>query len=347
MKTTENTDRTLYFDTETGELVIIDQTLLPSRLEYKRISTARELYSAIKTLALRGAPAIGVGAALGLYACALRSEDTSAEGFRYSFGKTADFIASSRPTARDLFYACERMVSACGRGGTVKKMLASLRDEAFAIEREDVEMCRAIGRYGEKLIPDNSSVLTHCNAGALCAVEYGTALAPVYEAKAKGKTVRVYSDETRPLLQGARLTCYELCRAGIDTTLICDNMAAGLMAKGKIDLVIVGCDRVAANGDFANKTGTLSLAVNARHFGVPFYVAAPVSTVDLSVPDGSGIVIEQRDPCEITELFYKERMAPEGVSVYNPAFDVTPASLVTGYITEKGVLKSILTTEQI
>lgn len=333
--------RTLYFDPDTAELVIIDQTALPLELRYIRISSARGLYEAIKTLALRGAPAIGVGAALGLYVCALRLEDKTDEGFYYSFKKISDFIASSRPTARDLFYACERMVSACERVKTVKRKLRSLRDEAFAIENEDIEMCHAIGSYGESLIKDGATVLTHCNAGSLCAVEYGTALAPIYEAFANGKRIKVFADETRPLLQGARLTCYELCRAGIDTTLICDNMAAGLMSAGKIDLVIVGCDRVAANGDFANKTGTLSLAVNCRYFGVPFYVAAPLSTIDKSIPDGKSIVIEHRPADEVTDFFYSKRMAPPEVNVYNPAFDVTPASLVTGYITEKGVFTSI------
>ena len=341
MKGSNSFPRTLYFDNDTRELVIIDQTALPLELRYIRISSARGLYESIKTLALRGAPAIGVGAALGLYACALRLEDKSDEGFDYSFKKISDFIASSRPTARDLFYACERMVNACMRVKTVKRKLKSLRDEAFAIESEDIEMCHAIGAYGEKLIKDGAAVLTHCNAGSLCAVEYGTALAPIYEAFSIGKRVKVFADETRPLLQGARLTCYELCRAGIDTTLICDNMAAGLMASGRIDLVIVGCDRVAANGDFANKTGTLSLAVNCRHFGVPFYVAAPLSTIDRSIPDGASIIIEHRPPEEITEFFYSERMAPPEVNVYNPAFDVTPASLVTGYITENGVITSI------
>lgn len=329
--------RTLYFDTSTDELVIIDQTRLPGELVYKRISAPRDLYESIKALALRGAPAIGVGAALGLYACACRFEDVTAEGFSYSFKKTCEFISSSRPTARDLFYACERMIAACGRGNTLKKKLAELRKEAFDIEKENIAVCHSIGSFGEKLLSDGCTVITHCNAGSLCAVEYGTALAPIYEAVSRGKNVRVYADETRPLLQGARLTCFELCSAGIDTTLICDNMAAGLMAAGKIDIAIVGCDRVAANGDFANKTGTLSLAVNCAHFGVPFYVAAPSSTVDKNIPDGSAIVIEHRKPEEVTEYFYKERMSPEGVKVYNPAFDVTPASLVTGYITEKGV----------
>ncbi|MDD4125638.1 MAG: S-methyl-5-thioribose-1-phosphate isomerase [Eubacteriales bacterium] len=333
--------RTLRFDETTLELVAINQTKLPLETEYIRISESRVLYQAIKELAIRGAPAIGVGAALGLYACALRFEDKAPEGFLYSFDKTVEYIASSRPTARNLFYACGRMSAASRQGTSIEDIKESLKNEAFSIEKEDIELCRAIGKNGEKLIRDGAAILTHCNAGALCAVEYGTALAPIYEAKAKGKAVYVYADETRPLLQGARLTCFELTEAGIDTTLICDNMAAGLMAKGKIDLVIVGCDRVAANGDFANKTGTLSLAVNARHFGVPFYVAVPSSTVDLSALTGDDIVIEERDGAEITEKFFKNPIAPESVKTYNPAFDVTPGSLVTGYITEKGVFKSI------
>ncbi len=333
--------RTLRFDVETGELVAVDQTKLPAEIDFIRISEARALYQAIKDLAIRGAPAIGVGAALGLYACALRFEDRTPEGFRYSFSKTVEFIASSRPTARNLFYACGRMKDASQKGNSVVEIKESLKNEAFAIEQEDIALCRAIGKNGEKLIKDGASVLTHCNAGSLCAVEYGTALAPIYEAKSKGKTVSVYADETRPLLQGARLTCFELTEAGVETTLICDNMAASLMAKGKIDLVIVGCDRVAANGDFANKTGTLSLAVNAKYFGVPFYVAAPSSTVDRSISDGGAIVIEERDGTEISEKFFTAPMAPPKAKIYNPAFDVTPHDLVTGYITEKGVLEII------
>lgn len=330
--------RAFDFDKTTDELVIIDQTKLPFSREYVRISDDEALYKAIKTLALRGAPSIGAGAALGLYACACKYSEIAVDRFTERFLKSVAFVASSRPTARDLFYSCERMLKAC-RGESVAEILVKLRKEAFAIEDEIVSECRAIGKFGEVLIPQNGTVLTHCNAGALATVEFGTALAPVYEAFAKGKNVRVYSDETRPLLQGARLTCYELCEAGIDTTLICDNMAAGLMAKGLIDLVIVGCDRVAANGDFANKTGTLSLAVNCKYFGVPFYTAMPCSTLDLSIASGKDIVIEERDGSEITDMFYSRSMSHEDVKTYNPAFDVTPHELVAGYITGKGVLK--------
>lgn len=329
--------KTLYFDNGSQSLVILDQTKLPAREEYITISSPRELYNAIKTLAVRGAPAIGVAAALGLYACALRLEDTTPEGFVYSFDKTASFISSSRPTARNLFYAVERMKNAaCGKD--IPAMLENLKAEAFSILKEDIDLCHAIGIYGQELIKDGATVLTHCNAGMLATAGIGTALAPIYEAKAKGKQIKVYADETRPLLQGARLTCFELVKNGIDTTLICDNMAAGLMAKGKIDLVIVGCDRLAQNGDFANKTGTLSLAVNAKHFGVPFYVAVPSTTADENAKTGRDIVIEERDGREVTDMFFTGSVSPEGVNVYNPAFDVTPRNLVTGYITEKGIL---------
>lgn len=333
--------KTLRFDETAGELVILDQTKLPFKTEYIRISDAMTLYRAIKELAIRGAPAIGVGAALGLYAVALRFEDQNAESFVYSLEKTANFIASSRPTAKNLFYAADRMTAAARRGGTVAEILQNLKTEAFSIKEEDIALCRAIGLHGEALIKDGAALLTHCNAGALAAVEYGTALAPVYAAAEKGKKVKVYAGETRPLLQGARLTCFELANAGIETVLICDSAAAGLMARGEVDLVLVGCDRVASNGDFANKVGTLSLAVNAGYFGVPFYVAAPSSTLDGGISRGEEIIIEERDGGEIYEKFFEKPVAPAGIKTCNPAFDVTPASLVTGYITEKGVLKSI------
>lgn len=333
--------KTLYFDANKSELVILDQTRLPLTEEYISISTPRRLYDAIKNLEVRGAPAIGVAAALGLYACATRLEDKTPRGFRYGFEKTADLIASSRPTARNLFYAVERMKGALNSCDTVEEMLESLKKEAYKIEAEDIRLCRNIGINGEKLIKDGFTILTHCNAGMLATAGIGTALAPMYEAKARGKKIKVYADETRPLLQGARLTCFELIKNGIDTTLICDNMAASLMAKGKIDLVIVGCDRLAKNGDFANKIGTLSLAVNAKHFGVPFYVAVPSTTADISAETGEDIVIEERENREVTRLFFEKPSSPEGVRVYNPAFDVTPHNLVTGYITEKGIFTHI------
>ncbi|MEG1743176.1 MAG: S-methyl-5-thioribose-1-phosphate isomerase [Clostridia bacterium] len=220
-------------------------------------------------------------------------------------------------------------------------MISALEAESQKIFDEDIAVCRKIGENGAPLLFDGCTVLTHCNAGSLCAVEYGTALAPIYIATEQEKKIKVFADETRPLLQGARLTAFELCEKGIDTTVICDNMAASLMQSKKIDAVIVGCDRVAANGDFANKIGTLSLAVNAKHFGIPFYVAAPYSTIDFNTPSGAEIVVEERDGKEISEYWYSKRMTPNTAKEYNPAFDVTPNELVTSYITEKGILEHI------
>ncbi len=333
--------KTLFFDSKTNSLCAIDQTKLPQNLEYIYISDPRTLYDAIKKLKIRGAPAIGVGAALGLYSCALKLEDTSPVGFNYTFSKIAEYIKSSRPTARDLFYAIERMEKACF-GESVTEILESLKKEAFGIFDENVATCRAIGEHGAKLLKDGDTVLTHCNAGSLCAVEYGTALAPVYISAELGKQIKVYADETRPLLQGARLTAFELTENAIDTTVICDNMAASLMQQGKIDIIITGCDRVAKNGDFANKVGTLSLAINAKYYGVPFYVAAPSSTVDLSIETGKDIIIEQRDGDEISVYWYSSPTVPEKAKCdYNPAFDVIPRELITGFITERGVVTEI------
>jgi len=336
--------KTLYFDNKTRSLCAIDQTKLPNSLEYIYISDAITLYDAIKTLKIRGAPAIGVAAALGLYACALRFEDKEPEGFAYSFKKNAAFIGKARPTARDLFYAIDRMENAVNLniGSSVDIILGALRDEAQSIFDENLAMCRAIGDFGAELLHYGDTVLTHCNAGALCAVDYGTALSPIYVAVEQGKRIKVYADETRPLLQGARLTSYELTEAGVDTTVICDNMAASLMQHGKIDIIITGCDRVAANGDFANKVGTLSLAINAKYFGVPFYVAAPSSTVDKNIPNGSSIIVEQRSGEEISDYWYSSPMvAKKAKCDYNPSFDVVPRELISGFITEKGVLEKI------
>ena len=329
---------TLWLDEDSDELILLDQTRLPNEESTVAISTARALYDAIRRLQVRGAPAIGVAAALGLYACAVRFEDETPEGFLYSLRKTKAFIASARPTAQNLFWALERTARAAGTG-TIPEMLARIRSEALAMFKEDIAICRAIGENGLSLLKDGDTLLTHCNAGALAAVQYGTALAPVYVGLERGMRFRIYADETRPLLQGARLTCYELHKAGADVTLLCDGMAARLMQSGEIDAVIVGCDRVARNYDFANKTGTLSLAVNAKYFGVPFYVAAPSPTFDDCCATGADIVIEQRPGGEVTEQFFSSRKAPEGIGVYNPAFDVIPHTLVSAFITEKGVIR--------
>lgn len=332
---------TVWLDEENDLLMYIDQTLLPQETKICACKDAIELYHIIKRLSIRGAPAIGVGAAIGLYAAASRFEDESEDGFLYSLQKSAQFISSSRPTAVNLAWALKRMVRCAESqaGSGIENIKAALKREAKAIYEEDIETCRRIGEFGETLIKDGDSILTHCNAGALAAVRYGTALAPIYIAAEKGKKVSVYSDETRPLLQGARLTVYELAENGIPVTLQCDGMAASLMASGRINSVFVGADRIASNGDTANKIGTLGVAIIAKHFGIPFYVCAPISTVDFECPNGESIVIEQRSGREITEMHYAKKMTHPGAKIYNPAFDVTPAGLITAIITEKGILK--------
>ena len=333
---------TVWLDEERELLCYIDQTLLPNEQKICTCNNIFDLYEVIKRLSIRGAPAIGVGAAIGLYAAAARFEDESVDGFLYSFRKSCEIVSSSRPTAVNLSWAVKRMqdVAENAREGGVDGIKSALKSEALAIYNEDIATCRQIGIYGSELINDGDSVLTHCNAGALAAVRYGTALAPVYLAHESGKRVRVYADETRPLLQGARLTAFELAENGIPVTLQCDNMAASLMSKGMIDVIFVGADRVAKNGDVANKIGTLGLAIIAKHYGVPFYVCAPFSTVDLCCESGDDIVIEQRNGTEVSEMHYKKRMTHKNASIYNPAFDVTPAELITGIITERGIFKS-------
>lgn len=329
---------TVWMDTKKDLLCFIDQTKLPNEKITCSIYEARDVYSAIKTLSVRGAPAIGVAAAIGLYCASMRFEDTTTEGFLYSLKKTAELLNSSRPTAVNLSWALNRMLAVAEKkGGSIIELKADLKKEALKIYKEDIQVCKKIGENGLTVLKDGYRILTHCNAGALAAVRYGTALAPIYIGKEKGFRFKVYADETRPLLQGARLTAYELCENGIDTTLLCDNMAASLMQKGLVDAVLVGCDRVAANGDAANKIGTLGVAILAKHFHIPFYVCAPYSTIDFSCKSGADIVIEQRDPSEVSELHYKKKMTHPEAKVYNPAFDVTPAALITAFITEKGV----------
>ena len=318
---------------------IIDQTALPLQLVYKDIRTAEDMFEAIKTLCVRGAPAIGVAAAFGLY-LGIRDVPGSytADAFNAELDKKADFLVSSRPTAVNLAWAIRRMKNtAHSSGPEIVEMKKALLAMAKRIMEEDRQMCLAIGKHGYELIKDYKAVLTHCNAGGLATTEYGTALAPIYVAQEKGRIVRVYADETRPLLQGARITAFELMAAGIPVTLICDNMAATVMARGMVDAVIVGADRIAANGDTANKIGTYGVALLAKAHHIPLYVAAPSSTFDLSVADGSAIPIEERPAQEIICGFGKET-APPGVEVFNPAFDVTPFSLITAMVTDKGVL---------
>ncbi|MBO6010800.1 MAG: S-methyl-5-thioribose-1-phosphate isomerase [Oscillospiraceae bacterium] len=331
---------TVSFDREGDALVIIDQTKLPGEVVMLRLTDRETIYEAIRSLRVRGAPAIGAAAAVGLAVLASRRAPATLSELREGVREDSAYLASSRPTAVNLFWALSRMEKVLERGfDTVNGALEALRREADAIIAEDVETCRSIGENGLTLLHDGMGVLTHCNAGKLATIRYGTATAPMYLALERGMKLRIYADETRPLLQGARLTAYELSAAGADVTLQCDDMAASAMAEGLIDIVITGADRIAANGDSANKIGTLGLAVLAKHYGIPFYIAAPFSTIDLATPDGSGIVVEQRDGSEVTELWYARRMAPEGVKVRNPAFDVTDNSLITGIITEKGIAR--------
>lgn len=323
-----------------GKLRLIDQTLLPEELIYLEMDDPEVIFDAIKRLVVRGAPAIGCAAALGLAAVSRNSTAADAESFFCEIRKTSDYLASSRPTAVNLEWALNRCVAKLEQKdfSDVQSMKDFLLEEGLAILEEDIAMCKAIGEHGVELLSEGMTVLTHCNAGALATSDYGTALSPMYAAKEKGINVKVYSDETRPLLQGSRLTAWELQKAGIDVFTICDNMAAQVMKEGKIDIVIVGSDRVSANGDAANKIGTYGVAILAKYHNIPFYVAIPYSTIDMSLPTGDLIPIEQRDPDEIRRGFGK-LTAPADVNCYSPAFDVTPNDLIAGIITEKGIIR--------
>ncbi len=325
-----------------GHVAMIDQTQLPGEYVVMRIEDVETIFEAIRRLAVRGAPAIGVAAGMGVV---LGVRDWSGEergGFVGRVGEVCDYLGTSRPTAVNLFWALDRMKRVAMRmtDATVERMKERLLEEAVAIHREDEAMCRAIGEVGAEVIPDGGGVLTHCNAGALATGGMGTALAVMFRAHELGKRFRVYADETRPLLQGARLTTWELMRAGIETTLICDNTAAQVMREGRIDVVITGADRIAANGDAANKIGTYGVAVLAEVHGVPFYVAAPSSTFDLSLTDGGKIPIEERSADEVRRGF-GVLTSPENVQCYCPAFDVTPARLIRGIITERGMIEPV------
>jgi methylthioribose-1-phosphate isomerase len=329
-------------DTITAEgrqVKIIDQTLLPLELKYIPIHTIGEMWEAIKVLRIRGAPAIGVAAAYGVYVGCRESSARDSSAFLREVKQHCDYLASSRPTAVNLFWALDRVWNKVQAHAdlSVKELKEVIFAEAVAIQQEDDAICRAIGRHGTDLIQDGDGLLTHCNAGGLATSKYGTALAPMFTAQEQGKRIHVFADETRPLLQGARLTAFELQQAGIPTTLICDNMAATVMSQGKVQAVIVGTDRTTAQGDVANKIGTLGVAILAKEFGVPFYVAAPLSSIDMQLSDGAQIPIEERDPEEVTHGFGRQT-APAGIGVYNPAFDVTPHQYVTALITEKGVV---------
>lgn len=329
---------------ERGQLVLIDQTRLPVELHELVCGDVETVWEAIKSLRVRGAPAIGIAAAYGVVIGLQTKEAHESEaGLFARLEEVTAYLAASRPTAVNLFWALDRMKARAeylrGKAPPLE-IHQALLVEALVIHEEDRRMCHAIGRYGAALLADNSGVLTHCNAGGLATAEYGTALSAIFTAQDQGKTLHVFVDETRPLLQGARLTAWELAQRGIKATLICDSMAAQVMREGKVQAVMVGADRIAANGDTANKIGTYSVACLAAAHGIPFYVAAPTSTFDLSIQSGDQIPIEERDGIEITHGFGRQT-APEGIDVYNPAFDVTPARLIKAIVTERGVIEPV------
>jgi methylthioribose-1-phosphate isomerase len=323
-----------------GKVRYIDQTLLPARVKFVDCASVPKLWRAIKRLEIRGAPAIGIAGALGAVLAANNSKAKDPRAFVGQLRRDIRYLASSRPTAVNLFWALAKMerIAVSNIHKPVSAVRKLLLREALKILADDKRDCRLMARYGASLVKKGDSILTHCNAGALATADYGTALGVIFESKRLGKRVKVYADETRPLLQGARLTAWELLHEGIDTTLICDNMAASLMANGMIDKIFVGADRIAANGDAANKIGTYSLAVLAKYHGVPLYVVAPVSTFDLNIKTGRDIPIEERDGDEVRTVMGR-RIAPKGVKVYNPAFDVTPNCLISGIVTERGIFR--------
>src|SRR3954465_3754514 len=327
---------------EDDTVVMIDQRKLPVQEVYVRCRTAAEVARAIKTMVIRGAPAIGVAAAMGIALGMRKSTATGTQKFAAELYKICELMAATRPTAVNLFWAIERMkrafAAAAEAGESVEQIKTRLDREAPAIPDEDLESCRKMGAFGAEVVPSDARILTHCNAGALATAGYGTALGVIRGAIEAGKRVAVFADETRPFLQGARLTAWELVRDGIQTTVITDNMSGALMRQGKVNFIVVGADRIAANGDTANKIGTYSVAVLAREHNVPFYVAAPLSTIDLNTADGSQIPIEERSAREVTHVAGTQ-LAPEGALVWNPAFDVTPHHLIAGIITEKGICR--------
>ncbi len=333
---------TVRLDDENNAVVIIDQTKLPGKIEIISLHTAQEIWNAIYLLQVRGAPAIGVAAAYGIYVLAKRMDTEDYDTFYREFVRQKEYLDSSRPTAVNLSWALNRMqrVVEAHSGETVAQIKEALHRESVAIQEEDIWVCRMIGEHGLTLVKPGDGILTHCNAGQLATSKYGTATAPIYLGEERGCHFHVFADETRPLLQGARLTAFELQSSGVDVTLICDNMSATVMKNGWVNAVFVGCDRVAANGDAANKIGTSVVAAVAKYYGVPVYICAPTSTIDLNTPTGAEIKIEQRPAEEVTEMWYKERMAPEGIKVFNPAFDVTDHELIAGIVTEYGVARA-------
>jgi methylthioribose-1-phosphate isomerase len=329
-------------DLQDDVIVMVDQRKLPAQEVYVRCRTVPEVAKAIRTMVIRGAPAIGVAAAMGIAVGMKRSTAKGTHQFAVEFQKHCDLMAGTRPTAVNLFWAIDRMKRAFAEGvqagESPEELSARLHRESKAIHDEDVANCRAMGRHGAEMVRDGARILTHCNAGALATAGYGSALGVIRAAVEQGKKIAVFADETRPFMQGARLTAWELVRDGIDTTVITESMAGPLMRAREIDMVVVGADRIAANGDFANKIGTYTVAVLAHEHGIPFYVAAPLSTIDLGTPDGDHIPIEERDQREVSH-FGTARVTPEGASIRNPAFDVTPHRYIAGIITERGILR--------
>ncbi len=327
-------------DWQDDTIVMVDQRKLPAQEVYVRCRSAQEVAKAIRTMIIRGAPAIGVAAAMGLALGVKKSKAKGTTQLAVEFQKICDLMSATRPTAVNLFWAITRMKRAFSEGAQAgespEELATRLEREARNIHDEDVGSCRAMGMHGANIVPDRARVLTHCNAGALATAGYGSALGVIRAAVEKGKKIAVFADETRPFMQGARLTAWELVREGIETTVITESMAGPLMRAGEIDLVVVGADRIAANGDVANKIGTYTVAVLAREHNIPFYVAAPISTIDLATPDGAHIPIEERDQREVTHIG-SSRLTPEGARIRNPAFDVTPNRYITGIITERGI----------
>lgn len=328
-------------DDANSALILLDQTRLPNEKVYLKLTEVAEIWDAIYKLKVRGAPAIGIAAAYGLYLGTKRSTAEQVEELERDFKEVKDYLASSRPTAVNLFWALDRMGARLQQeihdGKNVAELKEALLQESETIRAEDEEVCESIGHHALSLLEKDWGLLTHCNAGTIATAKYGTALAPIYLGQERGYNFKVYADETRPLLQGARLTAWELQEAGVDVTLICDNMSSIVMKEGKVQAVLVGCDRVAANGDTANKIGTSGVAILAKHYGIPFYVCSPLSTIDLNCKTGDDIEIEQRSAQEVTAQWYEQPMAPEGVNVYNPAFDVTDHSLITAIVTQNGI----------
>lgn len=324
-------------------VVLLDQSQLPNRVEYRTVTQLPDMVEAIQSLRVRGAPAIGIFAGYCLYVLArqLMEQGLSGPAFLSELNRQGKVLVSSRPTAVNLAWAVGRLTHLAARmaDAPVEEIVSALGEEARAIRREDEEMCQKIAEHGLSLLKPGDGVLTHCNAGPLATSKYGTALGPILLGHERGIPLKVFADETRPLLQGGRLTAWELQQAGVDVTLICDNMASMVMKRGLVQACFVGCDRVAANGDAANKIGTSGVAILARHYGIPFYVLGPTSTIDWTCPDGDHIPIEERDGEEIRSLWYREPMAPAGVKCYNPAFDVTDHTLISGIVTEYGVCR--------